>query len=312
MGAMYFGGFLIGTLSVGVLKTAVMILSIVLLGQVVLGRRGSARSGVSLIASEGYRRIGALLLVGLGSFVLSELTCATEIYVLYRPTAALRMVHSYASALGAALLVYATALALDRRALHYFDESKHCAFIGLCRGCPRREGRSCRLHGLFFWALAFLTVMAVPLLWIPVRDFVVDPAGVALSSTSLNAFFDEKLAPMLTRTLPHWSVESLKFTIPSAMSLAEFRVIPAASIALGVAAMALSFVRRWDYVAFALACLAAGPLAYAYLEAAIYQLLPHVYLGSLGHEIAELIGLLLLRSVLHEVLGNAPAAVAAR
>ena len=300
---MYFGSFLVVLLTGGVVKPAVMLLSAWLLWSVYRGRSGRPTATLRALAGRDHAVTGRFLFWGLLAFVVSELVCGIEVYVLLRPSVPLGLVHSYSSAVGAALILYGTVTAFDRRALHYFDESRPCLLVGICKGCPRREGQSCRFHPAFFWGVCLLILTAMPLLAVPVRDLLADPAEVALPFPSLNAFFDNQVVPGIRRYLPQWDPRTLRYAIPSQTFLAEFRHLPVVTIVLGLAGLGMSFVRRRQKLAFLLVCLAAGPLMYAYLEAAVYVLIPQAHLGSLGHETAEVLGLLLLRSVLRQVLG---------
>jgi len=298
---MYFSGLLVGLLT-NVLKTGVTLLAIWLLWKVHQGKRGGRKAPLRALARTEYGPTGQILWWGLLACVVSELSCGIEIYILFGPNATLKFVHSYSSAVGAALLLYGTLMALDCRVFHYFDESRACAFLGVCKSCPKREGRTCKFHATFFWVLCFLVAMAVPILCIPVQELVADPATIALPSESLNGFFDREVVPLLQRFIPHWRQGTLCFVVPKAMTLAEFRHIPIASIVFGVAALVLSLGRRREKLSFFLACLAVGPLMYAYMEAALFTFVPHVYFSALGHETLEILGLAALRSVLYEVL----------
>ena len=94
------------------------------------------------------------------------------------------------------------------------------------------------------------------------------------------------------------------FAIPREMHLADFRHLPIAAVVLNLAAIGLSFNRKREKLSLLLACLALGPLLFAYLEAAVYVLIPYVYVGAFGHEAAEFVGLVLLKNVLCQVLAN--------
>jgi len=299
---MYLGGFLVGIFSIGILKIGVMFLSVWLLWKIQQGRSGRPKANLRVLARAEHGVTGKFLFWGLFAFFISELTCGIEVYILLGPNAPLRLAHSFSSALGAALLLYGILMAFDHRVLYYFDESHPCVLFPVCKSCPRRTGQACKFHPTFFWSLCFLVLIAVPLFFIPVRELIADPTVIALPSKSLNGFFDQEVVPLLERYLPHWKQESMYFVIPKEMTLVEFRYIPIASIAFGVSALVLSFSKKRANLSFMLACFSAGPLMYAYLEATLFNMIPQVYLGSLGHEIAEILGLVVLRSILYELL----------
>lgn len=300
---MYLGAFLAGFFSIGLFKTSVMILSILLLVKVGLGSIGWKRASLRALGRAEYGTAGKFIFCGILSFVVSELTCGLEVYILLAPHPCMRLAHSISSALGAGLLMYGVFVMFDRRALHYFDQGRACFLIPICKDCPRRNRESCKFHAGYFWGMCFVVLAAIPLLFIPVRELVADPADIALPYESLNTFFDEKVVPLMKSVFGHWEKESMYFVLPRELTLAEFRYIPLASIVLGIGAIVLSFGKRYARVSFLLACLSAGPLAYGYLEAVCYHIIPQVYIGSIAHELAELLGLISLWSVLSHTAG---------
>jgi len=302
-----FGAFILSTLSIAIGKTAVMAVTALLLWRVIAGLRGRAAARLASFATPAVKTIGWLFVTGLACFAFSEVVCAVEIYVVQQPNPTLRVGHGFASALGTGLLVYASLLAVDRVALHYVDQERPCILVGACQGCPRRVGLRCRPHTLFFLTTLLLTLMTLPLLFIVTRPLAADPAAVTLPCEHANAFYDQALVPLLAHVSPSGASLTPTFAIPEAASIVEFRVIPLAALALGVLALILSLLRGRENVALALSCLTCGMLGYCYLEAAVYVLIPAVYVGALGHEIAELVGLLVLRRVLYDFVGSPPA-----
>jgi hypothetical protein len=297
----YLGAFVLGLLSVGILKPMVTLLAAWLLGRVCAAGRAARKPPLGALASPAHAEARVALAAGLAAFLVSELTCAVEIYILLEPHRILRPVHAYSSALGAALLLYGVALALDGQVIHYFSTARPCVFTRSCGVCTLRAGGACKYRHAFVWGLCLVAVMAVPVLFAPVHELLADPAAVALPFPTVNAAFDQKAVPFLEACLPRWTPERMIFSVPREMTLAEFRHIPLVAAVLALAAVALSSVRKWERAAFLVACLAAGGLAYSYLEVAVYALIPHVYIGQLGHETAEILGLALLWCVLHEL-----------
>jgi hypothetical protein len=298
------GGFLMGTLSIGVGKTAVMIYTGVLLLRVLSALRARASARWPGLGEPAERASAQLLLWGLLAFGLSELTCGVEIYLVKAPLAYLRVVHSAASAVGAGLLLYAVLRLIDRRVLHVLDESGPCVAETHCKGCPRRSRGRCRFRPAIGWLLGFMAVMAVPLLFAPVAALTADPTAVPVPFEGLRTFFDESIVPAFQAMMPEWTPAELYFVIPEEMSFVEFRVLPLCGAALALTALGLLLFTRADRLAFLLTCLAAGALGFAYLEAVVYLIIPWVYVGSLGHEVAELFGLVLLTASLDQLVGR--------
>lgn len=301
---MYLGAFLAGLFSIVVFKISVMILLGWLLWRVGVGVADRKGASLQALGRAEYGVAGKFMFWGLLSFFVSEVTCGIEVYILLGPNPYFRLAHSFSSAVGAGLLIYGLFVMLDRRALHYFDEGRACFLIPICKDCPKRNGKDCKFHPAYFWGMCIMVLAGVPLLFIPVRELVADPAVTALPFDSLNNFFDEKIVPFMQRWLPHWRKETMYFVLPKELTLAEFRIVPIASMLLGTGAVVLSFWKKYARISFLLACLSAGPLAYAYLEAVCYHIIPQVYLGSIAHEVAELLGLVLLRSVLYNAVGS--------
>ncbi|OIP30286.1 MAG: hypothetical protein AUK47_25505 [Deltaproteobacteria bacterium CG2_30_63_29] len=291
---MYFGGFLLGLLSVGVMKTGVTLVTIWLIWRFAGALRGDPRKLPGLVG-EPHREAGRAMVLGLFLFLLSELTCAVELYILYISHPLLRMFHSYASGIGAGLIFWGVFLALDSRVLHYLNQDKPCCSLDVCGGCSLRVGLPCNFHGTWRWFLVFLILLCLPPMFLPVHDLVADPAAVALPFDSWNAFFDKTAAGWLESVIPHWTQAQLYFVIPSNMALVDWRHLPLLALVLSLGAFATSF-RVAPRRSIQLAVCAVGVVGFSYMEGIAYGFIPQVYVGSLAHETTELLGLVLLNS----------------
>lgn len=303
---MNLGAALIGITTAFVLKVLVLGLSAKLLYEAFRGLwEGKGRKELAL--ADAMPRIpGRFVKAGLVLFMLGEVGCGIEIYLLWRPSELLKILHSMVSPLAVGCLLYGISLYFDQRVLHALGESEApCALQGICGVCKRRGGERCQYQPVFFWSMLLLAVAFLPLFYIRVRTLVADPADHVLPFPALNHWYDTVWAPWIERFLPGCATYRLRFEYPPVMTAVEFRWLPVLGFISSLGAATLSFVRRRDSLSLGLACLAGGALSYCYVEAALFEILPYPYLSAFGHELVEVLGLVSIRAFMNGTFRNA-------
>jgi hypothetical protein len=280
------GAALVGMFTVGVIKLAVMALTARLLYLLRRALRGAPSGGgarrFSLVARDAPREMGWLF-ASLALFAVSELACAAEIWILARSSPILGILHSVSSAAGMGLFALALYAYADREILSFTGRA--CAGHRVCRGCPVREGLTCRYAGLLQLAAAFVACAAVPPLLSSTAPMAGDPRRYALPFAAWNAWYDDTARPLLAR-LGH-DAAGASFDLSAAVQITDYRVLPALSALLAGVALVHLRLRREARGVLVLA-FAGGALAYPYCELVLNRATGDVIFGSLAHEIAEL------------------------
>lgn len=294
-----------------VVKVPVMALSAWLLWSIERGRRLGDRERLWVLLPDSPLAEVRALRAGLVLFALSELTCGIEVYVLARSSALLSGVHAVLSAAGMAAFALGALLWADARLLRW--GAPGCLMNrALCRGCTVREAQGCKLRPLHGHAAAFIALAALAPLFAPTERMPADPRRWALPLDSWSRWYDGVAVPWLRAR--GYETGGAAFHLPESMLILEWRVTPLVALALAALAFALVRARREARAQQVLA-VAAGLLAYSYLELVLYAATRDPIIGSLGHEVAELWFLLCTAELLRRAyppvaVGAAPALAA--
>lgn len=294
------GAALISLVTVGVVKLAVMTIAGGLLVKLYGTVYGTRTRRLWLLLPDARVPEIRWLWWALLLFAVSELTCGVEIWVLFRSSATLGIIHSFSSALGMGLFVFAAYAYLDKKLFGF--AARACIGNRICRSCPVREGAACNYRSLLQLVASFVGLAAVPPLFASTAELSAEPRKYLLPFPSLNAWYDDRFSPWLQSVYPGNDPSGVAYSIPSAVQIVDFRVLPAIVLGLSVIAIAL-LQRRREKSAVLVQAFAVGVLAYAYCELVLYRATGDVLLGSLAHEVVEFWFLLLTAEFLVRTFG---------
>lgn len=235
-------------------------------------------------------------------FGVSELTCGVEVYVLFRSSPLMSGLHSVTSGLGMALFALGLYLLLDRKLIRFGGPA--CLVNRICRGCTmEREG--CRFRSLMLLGGTLVALAGVAPLFAPTSRMDADTARYLLPFPALNAWYDGRVVPWLLANVPGYQPSGVAYYLPQSMLQIEFRIVPAAAIALALLGIACARGGR-ERLGIRLMVFAVGLLCYTYFELALYRVTGDVLLGSLGHEVAELWFLIATAELLRQIFPGPP------
>lgn len=289
-----------------VVKVPVMAVSGWLVWSVERGRRLKDKEKLwLLLPAEPLPELGALR-AGLVLFALSELTCGIEVYVLARSSPWISGAHALLSAAGMAAFALGALRWADRKVLRW--GAPGCLMNrALCRGCTVREAQGCKLRALHCYVAVFVALAALLPLFAPTARMNAEPRRWALPFTGWNAWYDAAVVPWLARN--GYDTSGTAFHLPASMLTLEWRVLPLLALAIAGVAFHLARTRR-EGRAQPLLAVAAGLLAYSYLELLLFAATRDPIIGGLGHEVAELWFLLVTAELLRRAYPPAEPVVA--
>ena len=216
-------------------------------------------------------------------FAVSELTCGVEIFILFRSSALLGMVHSVTSASAMGLFVLALWRWSDGELFGFMG--RECIGRRICARCTVAEGE-CRYGPLLRLAVTFVGLAAIPPLLASTETVRAEPQRYLLPFPAVDAWYTHALLPWLQRNFPGDDPSGAAYALPSAVQVLDYRVIPAVVIVLSMVAVA--YLRRGrEDVGLAVAAFATGALSYSYFGLVLYRAMGDALLGSLGHEVGE-------------------------
>lgn len=297
------GAALLALLMAFVVKVPVMALSGWLLWSLERGRRLDARERLWLRLPDGPAPELPALRAGLVLFALSELTCGIEVYVLARSSPWISGAHSLLSAVGMAAFALGALRWADAHVLRWGERG--CLMNrALCRGCTVREAAGCKLRSLHGHAAVLVGLAALAPLFAPTARMDAEPRRWALPFASWNAWYDATVVPWLVRH--GYDTSGTAYHLPESMLVLEWRVLPLAALALAAVAFHQARARR-EARAQTLLAVAAGLLAYSYLELVLFAATRDPIIGGLGHEVVELWFLLATAELLRRAYPRAEA-----
>lgn len=283
------GAALLGLVIAAGIKVAVMTLSAVLLARVY---RAANEDALKTLDAP-----PRLLAWGLGFFFLSELTCGVEVYILTRSSPWFSGAHSLCSAAAAALCAIGLFEYFDRRVLHWSDRSGPCFAVKACGVCTKRSEGACRYRAAFLIGATLWVCLALPAFWADVSRMPADPRPYVLPFESWNRWYDAALVPWLKGFFPSAVFDGEAFYLPGSILFIEFRLFPALGAALGAAAV-VQTLRGDEDMGAGLLLASGGVLGYALFEVYVYGMTRDPIVGSLVHELAELLTLVLFAELL--------------
>jgi len=236
-----------------------------------------------------------LLWWGLALFLVSELTCGVEIYVIMHSSRVLSAIHSVTSAAGMGVFALGLFRFLDQKSLHF--GSSECALGRICHGCTVGRPAGCKLSRVLALAAAWVGLAALAPLVSPTAEMVAQPQDYELPLPALNHWYDATLTPWLVAHVPGYLPDHAPYVITSEMLVMELRIIPAVALAIGAVAVGYA-LRRSVVRAARLATFGAGVVIYSCFELVVYRGTGNTLVGSLGHELAELWFLLITAELL--------------
>ncbi len=94
-------------------------------------------------------------------FIIGELSCAAHYFIFSNDSPPAEYLHGYGMILTFAFLVYALLEGVDRRLIHFSDDGKTCAAVGLCRRCYKQDvDAPCGFVRLFYVLIPACFLMA--------------------------------------------------------------------------------------------------------------------------------------------------------
>lgn len=269
-------------------KGVVMFLGARLLWQLHRTTRGasSAPRRPWLLVPEEDRPDVHILWVSLASFVLSELLCGVEAYILFASSAVISVLHTLLSSLGMGLFGWGLLAVLDRRMVRF--ASNGCQGNRICRGCTILEPAGCKLRSLFLYIATFIAFASLAPLFVSTERVNADVTRYVLPLPAVNAWYDSTVVPWIQSVMgERYQKNGAAYYLPESMLVLEYRVLPLIAFLASILAIALLRGRREAEGLRALA-FAAGVLCFVLLELVVYAATRDVIFGSLGHEAAEL------------------------
>lgn len=236
-------------------------------------------------------------------FVVSEFTCGIEIYILLRSSPILTGIHGVTSGAGMALFALGAWMWLDRELVRYGAPA--CLFNRICHGCTIHDEVRCKVLRVMLFGGTLVALASLGPLFAPIERLSAVPARYALPFESLNEWYDGVVIPWLSAHIDGYDPSGEAYALPASMSVLEFRVLPLIALALAVAGLTL-MQRRREELGARFVVMAAGLLAYVYFELVLYRATGDVLIGSLGHELGELLFLLTVAEALRRAYGMTP------
>lgn len=218
-------------------------------------------------------------------FCVSELTCGIEVYVILRANVWTTSLHSVTSGVGMALFALGCTLYLDKELLRYGRPA--CLLNRICRGCTFDAPERCKFLHVILFIGTFVALASIVPFFTPVEALAANTKRYALPFPELNAWYDQVAIPWMKSVYPDYSPTGEAFVLPPIMSVIEFRIEPAISLILAIAAIVCAQSGR-EILGAKLLALSVGMLCYVYFELVLYRTMGDPLIGSLGHEVAEL------------------------
>lgn len=267
-----------------VVKVAVMIFGGWMVVKLYRASHGDAPRRLWLLLPEEHLPEVRLLWWSLLLFFVAELVCGIEVYVLFQSNPWFSGIHAVTSALGMGLFTLGVYLYLDKKLFRYGERA--CLVNRICRGCTIEEPAGCTYRTTLLLTATFVGLAALPAFFVPTDPMHADPTRWVLPFASWNAFYDETYVPWVRSFVPGYEPSSIAYTLPASMMWIEFRIQPAIVMVLAAVAVALGRAGRERDAAKVLV-FTVGLLCYPYFELVLYRVTGDVYIGSLGHEVAE-------------------------
>jgi hypothetical protein len=166
-------------------------------------------------------------------FLISEITCGVEVWVLLRSDNVMAAVHCLASGISAGLFFASFFLFLDKTVFH-LTEVKACIGRPLCRTCTAGPAGDCKMNPLFVMVTLFVLFLTVPPLMATVGPTTVNLSQYTLPFEEWNRWFDVRILPWIYEVYPEYDPTGKAFTMPEIQSLLDYRILPAAAAVAGV------------------------------------------------------------------------------
>lgn len=281
---MDFGAALLALVTGVFIKIAVMAIGSVLLVKLYRASYGDAPKRLWLLLPKENLPEVRLVWWSLLCFFVAEWVCGIEVYILFRSNPWLSGIHAAASALGMGLFTLGVYLYLDKKLFRYGQ--KACLANRICRGCTIEEPVGCKYRATLMLTATFVGLAALPAFFVPTDPMHADPTRWVLPFASWNAFYDQTYVPWIRSLFPDYEPSSIAYTLTGSMMWIEFRLQPAIALVLAAVAVGLGRASR-ERTAAKVLVFAIGFLCYPYFEMVLYRVTGDVYIGSLGHELAE-------------------------
>ncbi len=252
--------------------------------------RGRRRHWVSIPDDQrGYLRI---IWYSCVLFLISEITCGIEVWILLESSDPLTAIHSLASGLAIGLFAFGIFGYLDDNYFHLARRGK-CFVASTCDKCTLGSSDRCKLGTIFQLLILFVPLAAVPPLLVSTAPNEVDLSQYQLPFESWNQWFDTSVVPWIYSVYPDYDPTGKDFTMPVIQQVMDFRVVPGLALVMGLVAIGLIRACRYSF-GLRLGAAAMGVLSFSYLELIIYRTSTLVLLGALEHEVSELWFLIVL------------------
>ena len=218
-------------------------------------------------------------------FLLGELTCGIQIYILHGSSYLLGCFHGIVSGLGMGFIALGVYLYLEKTLIRF--GGARCLANRICRGCTIQAEQGCKMLLVMLLVATFVTMASLPPFWVSTDAMLADMHDYALPFDSVNIWFDNAVVPWLQSHVAAYDPSGQAYFISYEELVVEYRLLPAVALVIGIVSIVLIRTGR-EVAGMATMMFAAGMLAYVYLEIAIYGATGDAMLGSLGHEVAEL------------------------
>ncbi|MBF0363774.1 MAG: hypothetical protein HQK49_22330 [Oligoflexia bacterium] len=290
---MEFGSFLIALSVNGCIKIIVMILCVIL-----LIRMSKIKKNLSAESLFSFNIIFYSLLM----FSASELSCAIETYVLMHSHYIGRIIHSICSSMGMATFSVGIYMLVDQRLVHF--GLKRCTMLQVCKSCTlnkdagHNSGR-CRFSTIILLGSILLCFLCIPPFFASTEPMYINSSNYILPFESLNNWFDQTFIPFVSQFTPYKSL-SASMILTTAPQILDYRIAPTITFILTFIGIILflsnSFSKQSKGVYFIV--FASGIIAYSYYQLILYRITNDILVEALGHEVGELLYLIVLTKLL--------------
>ena len=285
---MELGAVLMGLLTVVVIKLAVLVIDVQLLMRINRARGDKNKSKISkkrIHIPQKHQPEMRIVWWSLMLFLISELTCGVEIFILVEPNPICGGLHAIFSAFGMALFSLGLYIFFNKKFVFY--GRKRCIVNKICQGCTILDKQGCKFRSILKLIAVFLLFIAILPLFVSTDRLVADVTRYTLPFGSLNQWYDQVVVPYLIANMEGYDPDGTTYFMPQSVFFIEFHVIPWISLVPATIGTIL-LVTRKEILAAKFLVFAFGLLAYTYLELILYKATGDVILGSLGHEGVEL------------------------
>lgn len=247
---------------------------------------------------EEYRRAYKVLFLSLAFFLLSEIFCGIETYILMHSHPFGRFLHSASSSTGMGLFALGLYMLLDEKVIHF--GRGRCVGRQTCRTCTLIPDGPCRFSASIQLAATFVMLAALPPFFATTAMMAAETSKFALPSAALNGWYEQTFLPLMKSAFPRYTPVSVAIFLDEAPQVLDYKILPA--IALGITVVGIFLFRRsrltQKFLGLSCILFAFGMLAYTYFELILYRIPGDLFIGAVGHELGELFFLVLLGEVL--------------